>query len=151
MKKTLTNLFSYICALKIGSFSRSGQSFSAVTVGPSFLTFNFLFNSFPMNIYVGNLPFQLHEDELTALFSPYGEVGSVKIMTDRETGRSRGFGFVEMPNDDEAQQAIEGLHESELKQRTLVVNEAKPRTNDGDRRGGGRPMQRRSGGYSNRY
>jgi cold-inducible RNA-binding protein len=112
-----------------------------------------------MNIYVGNLPFQLREEELSALFSTYGEVTSVKIMTDRETGRSRGFAFVEMTNDEEALLAIERLHESDLKQRTLVVNEAKPRSNDGERRGGGggggRQNQRRSGGggggYNNRY
>jgi cold-inducible RNA-binding protein len=86
-----------------------------------------------MNIYVGNLSFQASEEELEALFGNYGEVTSVKIMTDRETGRSRGFAFVEMANDDDARQAIEDLHESEYKTRNLVVNEAKPRTNSNDR------------------
>lgn len=95
-----------------------------------------------MNIYVGNLAFAAEEDELTDLFEQYGEVASVKIIIDRESGRSRGFGFVEMDDDDEAQSAIDALHQSEFLGRTLIVNEAKERkkTNNNYRnnnRGGG--------------
>ena len=78
-------------------------------------------------IYVGNLPFQSSEQAVTELFSSYGQVDEVAIITDRETGRSRGFCFVEMPNDGEAQEAIEALNGQEFEGRTLVVNEARPR------------------------
>ena len=91
-----------------------------------------------MNIYVGNLPFSTTEEELREKASPYGEVSSCTVITDRETGRSRGFGFLEMPNDDEAKALIEGLNGQDLGGRTLTVNEARPRT---ERRGGG------GGGY----
>jgi len=80
-----------------------------------------------MNIYVGNISYGISEEELKDLFSSFGEVVSVKIITDRETGRSRGFAFVEMTNDDEAKKAIEALHGSENNGRTLTVNEARPR------------------------
>jgi len=80
-----------------------------------------------MKIYVGNLSYRTTEDELRAAFAPYGEVGSVDIITDRETGRSKGFGFVEMPKNDEAQKAIDALDNKELAERTLKVNEARPR------------------------
>ncbi len=88
-----------------------------------------------MNIYVGNLNYQTSEDELGNLFANYGDVNSVKIMTDRDTGRSRGFAFIEMENDDDAKNAIEELNQSEFKTRNLVVNEARPRNNGGDRGG----------------
>ena len=78
-------------------------------------------------IYVGNLPFQSSEDAVTELFSSYGQVDEVAIITDRETGRSRGFCFVEMPDSGEAQEAIEALNGQEFEGRTLVVNEARPR------------------------
>lgn len=84
-----------------------------------------------MNIYVGNLNYQTNEDELGNLFANYGDVNSVKIMTDRDTGRSRGFAFIEMENDDDARNAIEELNQTEFKTRNLVVNEARPRSNDG--------------------
>jgi len=80
-------------------------------------------------IYVGNLPFQSSEQAVTELFSEYGQVDEVAIITDRETGRSRGFCFVEMPDSDAAEQAIESLNGQEFEGRTLVVNEARPREN----------------------
>jgi RNA recognition motif-containing protein len=79
-----------------------------------------------MNIYVANINFRVREQDLKELFQQYGEVSSVKIITDRETGRSRGFGFVEMPNDSEGKQAIAQLNGAEFQQRNLVVNEARP-------------------------
>ena len=79
-----------------------------------------------MNIYVANISFRAREQDLKELFSQYGEVSSVKIVTDRETGRSRGFGFVEMPNDSEGKNAIAKLNGAELSDRNLVVNEARP-------------------------
>ena len=80
-----------------------------------------------MNIYVGNLSFRATEDEVREAFAQYGEVASVSIIKDRETGRSRGFCFVEMPNNDEANSAIESLNQSEIAGRTVNVNEARPR------------------------
>lgn len=89
------------------------------------------------NIYVGNLSFQATEDEISQAFSEYGEVSSVNIISDRETGRSRGFAFVEMTNDDEANNAIENLNLKEIAGRTVNVNEARPRPERGGRGGGG--------------
>src|ERR687888_564763 len=80
-----------------------------------------------MTIYVGNLNWSTTEEELHHAFSVYGTVGSVRMMTDRDTGRSRGFGFVEMPNASEAQAAIDGLQGATLGGRTLTVNEARQR------------------------
>ena len=80
-----------------------------------------------MNIYVGNLNFQVKESELQEIFETYGEVASVKIITDKYSGRSKGFGFVEMENDDEAAKAIKELNGTSLKEREIVVNEAKPK------------------------
>ncbi len=82
-----------------------------------------------MNIYVGNLPFSLTEGELEDLFSEFGAVSSAKVISDRDTGRSKGFGFVEMSEKDEAEKAIEELDGAEVQGRTLKVNEAKPREN----------------------
>lgn len=81
-----------------------------------------------MNLYVGNLSYQMTDDDLHNAFSAYGQVSSAKIIMDRDTGRSKGFGFVEMPNDDEARAAIEALDNSDLKGRNIKVNEARPRT-----------------------
>ena len=89
-----------------------------------------------MNIYVGNLAHELTEEELREAFTEFGEVTSAKIITDRDSGISRGFGFVEMDGKAEAQAAIAGLNGKELKGRTLTVNEARARSDD--RRGGGR-------------
>jgi RNA recognition motif-containing protein len=80
-----------------------------------------------MNIYVGNVKYEMTGDELKEMFSVYGEVSSVRIISDRDTGRSKGFGFVEMPNDSEAKAAIEATNEKEIGGRTLKVNEARPR------------------------
>src|SRR6516162_4500610 len=86
------------------------------------------------NIYVGNLVWECTADDLLALFQEHGKVTRAQVITDRETGRSRGFGFVEMQNDAEAQKAIEALNGSDFKGRPLTVNEAKPRE---ERSGGG--------------
>jgi RNA recognition motif-containing protein len=80
-----------------------------------------------MNLYIGNLPFQVREQELQDLFGQFGEVSSVKVVMDRVTGRSKGFAFVEMPNDNEAQSAIDGLNGKPFKERALTVNQARPR------------------------
>ncbi len=80
-----------------------------------------------MNIYVGNIPYRLREEDLKEIFEEYGTVVSVKIITDKFSGRSKGFGFIEMPNNEEAQKAIEELNEAEVDGRNLRVNEAKPR------------------------
>jgi RNA recognition motif-containing protein len=80
-----------------------------------------------MNIYVGNLSYGMSEGELRDAFSEFGEVSSVKILMDRETGRSRGFGFVEMPNQNEAESAVSQLNGKDLGGRSLRVNEARPR------------------------
>jgi len=88
-----------------------------------------------VNIYVGNMSFDATEEDLRQAFGKYGEVSSVRLITDRETGRKRGFGFVEMANDGDAKKAIEGLNGTDLAGRELTVNEAKPKRDD---RGGGR-------------
>lgn len=80
-----------------------------------------------MNIFVGNLNYRLQNETLEKLFSEYGHVESVKLITDRETGRAKGFGFVEMPNDSEGQAAINALNGADVMGRALVVNEARPR------------------------
>ena len=84
-----------------------------------------------MNIYVANINFKASEAELKDLFAKYGTVNSVKILTDRETGKSRGFGFVEMPTDTEAIEAVKELNGSDFKDRKLVVNEARPQEEKG--------------------
>ena len=86
-----------------------------------------------MNIYCANLAYTCTDDELKDAFSEYGEVVSAKIITDRETRRSRGFGFVEMPSDEDARKAIEALNGEEFQGRKLVVNESRPR--EGGNRG----------------
>lgn len=88
-------------------------------------------------IYVGNLPFGTTEEDLRNVFGGYGEVSSVNIITDRQTGRSRGFGFVEMSEDTAAKSAIEGLNGSDMGGRPLTVNEARPKTERSDGGGGG--------------
>lgn len=88
-----------------------------------------------MNIFVGRLSYDTQEDGLKEAFEEFGEVSSVKIIIDKYSDRSKGFGFVEMPDDEKAQAAINGLNDSELDGRTIVVNKAKPRE---DNRGGNR-------------
>ena len=100
------------------------------------------------NLFVGNMSFQTTESELTALFQGFGQVTRVHLAVDRETGRARGFAFVEMPNDEEAAKAITGLDGKEFGGRTLKVNEARPKAERGAARGtGGRGRGR--GGFSN--
>lgn len=87
-----------------------------------------------MNIYVGNLPYAVTEAELRSLFEEHGEVSSANVIIDRQTGRSKGFGFVEMPTDSEAETAINALNESPLKGRNIKVNQARPRAERPPRR-----------------
>lgn len=102
-----------------------------------------------MNIYVSNLSFGTATESLQKLFEEYGEVTSAKIITDRETGRSRGFGFVEMANDDESQKAISELNDTDFEGKTISVSVARPRV---ERGGGGFNRSGNSGGYNrNRY
>jgi len=93
-----------------------------------------------MNIYVANIPWKATEEELKQHFSAYGEVSSAKIIMDKVTQRSRGFGFVEMPDDESGHQAIENLNNADFQGKSLVVNEARPREE--------RPNTFRSGGYN---
>jgi RNA recognition motif-containing protein len=97
------------------------------------------------NIYVGNLVWDATADDLLKLFQEHGQVGRAQVITDRETGRSRGFGFVEMENDAEAQKAIEALNGTPFRGRPLTVNEARPRESQGGG-GGGRGGGRGYGG-----
>jgi RNA recognition motif-containing protein len=97
-----------------------------------------------MNIYVGNLSYEVTEEDLKEAFGAFGTVETVRVLTDNYTGRSKGFGFVEMPNNAEAQSAIDGLNDKELKGRALKVNTARPRTEN--RRGRGGPGGGRRGG-----
>ncbi len=90
-----------------------------------------------MRIYVGNLPYNTTDESLRAAFEQYGRVDDATVIRDNETGRSRGFGFVEMGNPAEAQKAIEALNGSQMGGRALTVNEARPMRSGGDRRGGG--------------
>jgi len=83
-----------------------------------------------MNIYVGNLDYKVNENDLESLFGQYGEVSSAKVIADKYSGRSKGFGFVTMDNDEEANKAIGELHGMSYKSRDLVVNEARPRKDD---------------------
>ena len=80
-----------------------------------------------MNIYIGNLAYTVTEDDLRDAFSEFGQVDSASIINDKFSGRSKGFGFVDMPNDSEAREAIESMNEKDLNGRTIKVNEAKPR------------------------
>jgi len=100
-----------------------------------------------MNIYVANVPYSVRDQDLRELFEPYGEVASAKIIMDRATNRSRGFGFVEMADDNAGRAAIEGTNGKNFHGRDLVVNEARPRT-EGDR--GGFGGGRSGGGFRDR-
>ncbi len=103
-----------------------------------------------MNIYVGNLPYDLDRDALREIFEAYGQVSTARIVSDRETGRSKGFGFVEMANDAEARQAIEALNGKDVGGRKAVVNEARPREPREGGFGGG-PRRGGFGGGSERW
>jgi cold-inducible RNA-binding protein len=98
------------------------------------------------NLFVGNLPFKSTEDALRAHFSQFGEVAQVRIMTDRDTGKPRGFAFVEMTNDDEAEKAVTALNGREFEGRALTVNEARPKPDRGFGNAGGGFGARRRGG-----
>ena len=103
------------------------------------------------NLFVGNLTFNTTEDALRGLFSPFGEVQQVRIMTDRDTGKSRGFAFVEMAQDEDAAKAIGALNGKEFEGRALTINEARPRPerSGGFRPGGGGFGGKRRGGRDN--
>ena len=94
-----------------------------------------------MNIYVGNLAYEVNDEDLETAFGEFGEVTSARVISDRYTGRSRGFGFVEMPKSNEAQAAIAAMNGKDLKGRALNVNEARPRE-EGGAGGGGRRQER---------
>jgi RNA recognition motif-containing protein len=137
----------------------------------------FIFKIFKMNIYVGNLSWNLKDQDLSNLFATHGEVSSAKIVTDKFTNRSKGFGFVEMPNDDQAQAAIAALNGTEVDGRNIVVNESRPKPEGGGgggfkkrsfgnggggggykggggggfKKGGGGGFNRDRGGYGNDY
>ena len=83
-----------------------------------------------MDIYVGNLPYSVNADELRNVFTAYGEVADAKVISDKYSGRSKGFGFVQMPNENQAEQAIEQLNDSDLHGRNIKVNQARPRQNN---------------------
>jgi len=95
-----------------------------------------------MKIYVGNLSYNVKDEDLMEIFKEYGEISSAKVITDKFTGRSRGFGFVEMPNNAEAQNAIKELNDAELDNRNIKVNEA--REPDPNRKGSGDYHRRRN-------
>ena len=105
------------------------------------------------NIFVGNLSFNTNEDELRQAFEAYGQVDRVSILTDRDTGRSRGCGFVEMANNEDGEKAIAALNGSQLGGRTINVNEARPKTerSSGGGGGGGRDRGGRGGGQRDRW
>ena len=102
------------------------------------------------NIFVGNLSFNTNEDELRQAFEAYGQVDRVSIMTDRDTGRSRGFGFVEMTNNDDGEKAIAALNGAQIGGRTINVNEARPKA-ERSGGGGGRDRGGRGGGHRDRW
>ncbi len=102
-----------------------------------------------VKLYVGNLPYTTTEEDLRQLFAEHGEVESVAVITDRETGRSKGFGFAEMSDDEAAKKAIEALNGKEFGGRNLVVNEARPRE-ERPRDGGGAPRGGNGGGFRQR-
>jgi RNA recognition motif-containing protein len=118
--------------------------------------FYFYKSDFFMNIYLGNLPYSATEASIRDLFEGFGAVTTTKIVTDKFTGASRGFGFVEMPNDDEAQKAIAELNGKEFQGRKLVVNESRPRETTGGYSNNSRGPRReggfsRDGGRNSRY
>ncbi|MBI3744583.1 MAG: RNA-binding protein [Chloroflexi bacterium] len=99
-----------------------------------------------MRIFVGNLSYEVTDQDLQGAFAAFGQVASAQVIMDRDSGRSKGFGFVEMANGTEAQAAIAGLSGKDLKGRALTVNEARPRTEGGGQRGGGFGGGGRGGG-----
>ncbi len=104
-----------------------------------------------MSIYVGNLSYNVTQEDLSKVFSDYGTVKRVQLPTDRETGRARGFGFVEMESDDAETAAIEALDGAEWMGRAMKVNKARPKEEKSDRSGGNWDNRSNSSGYSSRY
>jgi RNA recognition motif-containing protein len=104
-------------------------------------------NYMAKNIYVGNLAWGVNQDDLYELFKSQGVVAQAQVISDKETGRSRGFGFVVMQNDDEAQRAIDALNGTDFQGRPLTVNEARPREEQGGGRGGERERAQGGGGH----
>jgi len=102
-------------------------------------------------LYVGNLSYRMGDSDLSQLFASFGTVQSAQVIMDRDTGRSKGFGFVEMGSDQEAQAAIQGLNGKEIEGRALTVNEARPKTEGGGGRGGGGGGGGYGGGGGRRY
>ena len=90
-----------------------------------------------MNLYVGNLSYETRESDIQAAFAAFGKINEVRMITDRDTGRSKGFGFVDMPNDQEARAAIQGLNGKEIQGRAVTVNEARPKETNRPQGGGG--------------
>jgi len=103
------------------------------------------------NLYVGNLSYSITDPELEELFTEFGKVDSARVISDRDSGRSKGFGFVEMADDTEAQAAIDGLNGKDNNGRALTVNEARPREPRTSHGGGGGGFRPRSGGMDKRY
>jgi RNA recognition motif-containing protein len=115
-----------------------------------FITFLIISKEIRMNIYVGNLSYEVKEEDLKEAFEAFGQVETVKIILDNYTGRSKGFGFVEMADNAAAQAAIDGLNNKEFKGRAVKVNTARPRTENRSGRGGysgGRKGGRQGGGW----
>jgi len=102
------------------------------------------------NVFVGNMSFEATEGGLRSIFEPFGEITRIQLVTDRDTGRPRGFGFVEMANDDDAAKAISALNGTEMDGRALNVNEAKPKSSGGGSHSGGGGFPR-SRGANNRW
>lgn len=100
-----------------------------------------------MKIYVGNMPYSATSEDLSELFRQYGHVAEANVIMDRETGRSKGFGFVDMPNQTEASEAVDALNSSQMQGRTLRVSEARPRADRGAGRDGGRGRPGRDRGW----
>jgi len=129
--------------LPFGSGPNKIHAEKAVKLHKKLLCYSQFSRGEAMNIYVGNLSYSVTEDDLRQAFEAFGQVASVSIIKDKFSNQSKGFGFVEMPSQEEAQAAITGMNGKELKGRAMNVNEARPRTDD--RRGGG---GRRPGGRS---
>jgi len=103
-----------------------------------------------MKVYIGNMSYETTEDTVRSAFETYGEINSINLISDRDTGRPKGFGFVEMSNDEEAKAAIAGLNGTEIDGRTVNVNEARPPQQGNRGGGGGRGGYRSGGGGGNR-
>jgi RNA recognition motif-containing protein len=104
-----------------------------------------------MNIFISNLSFRINDDDLKQLFEDYGQISSAKVINDKYTGKSRGFGFVEMPNDDEAKKAIEELDRAEYDGKIIAVSKAKPKTESTGRSYDQNNRNKGGGGYNKKW